>query len=212
MSILKLLTSFNVWRKEMKNETDEVIRTFIAVELPKEINDSLQKLQSDLKDSMPDARWVKYGNIHLTLKFLGDTKVSKLESIGKIIQEIADKYSPFTISLAGIGAFPNSRKPSVIWTSIDKGKDEISRLANEMESAMEKLGFPKEKRSFKPHLTIGRVKEINHPSEMMKALENPNVGEIGEFTVDRVKFIRSQLNPNGSIYTTLTEGTLSFSH
>ncbi len=196
----------------MKNEVDEVIRTFIAVELPKQINDSIQKLQNDLKDSMLDARWVKYGNIHLTLKFLGDTKATKLELIGTVIQEIARKYSPFTISLAGIGAFPNSRKPSVIWTGIDKGKDEISKLANEIESAMEKLGFPKENRPFKPHLTIGRVREINHPSEMIKALENPNVGEIGEFTVDRIDFIKSQLNPKGSIYTTLAEGMFGFSH
>jgi len=190
----------------MKKGSDEVIRTFIAIELPKEIHDNLQKLQNDLKDSMSDVRWVKYGNVHLTLKFLGDTKVSKLESIGKTIQNIADKYSPFIISLAGIGAFPNSHKPSVVWTSIEKGKDEISKLANEIESAMEKLGFPREKRSFKPHLTIGRVREIKHPSAMMNALENPNVGEIGEFMVDRVKFIKSQLDPGGSIYTTLSEG------
>jgi RNA 2',3'-cyclic 3'-phosphodiesterase len=196
----------------MKNEADEVIRTFIAVELPKEINDSIQRLQNDLKDSMSDARWVKYGNIHLTLKFLGDTKVTKLELIGTVIQEIARKYSPFIISLAGIGAFPNSRKPSVIWTGIDKGKDEISKLANEIESAMGKLGFPKENRPFNPHLTIGRVREINHPSEMTKALENPNVGEIGEFTVDKINFIKSQLDPKGSIYTTLAEGMFGFSH
>lgn len=196
----------------MKNEANETIRTFIAIELPKEINDNLQKLQNDMKDSMPDARWTKYGNIHLTLKFLGDTNVTKLELIGTIIQEIARKYSPFIISLKGIGAFPNSRKPSVIWTGIDKGKDEISKLANEIESAMEKLGFPRENRSFNPHLTIGRVRELNHPSEMMQALENPTVGEVGEFTVDRVNFIKSELNPKGSIYTILAEGMFGFRH
>lgn len=189
----------------MKKDSDEVIRAFIAVELPEEIHKNLKKLQNDMKDSMPDVRWTKYGNIHLTLKFLGDTKVSKIEAINKAIQDITDRFSPYVVSLAGIGAFPNSRKPSVVWTGIKKGADEMIRLVNEVESSMEKFGFPREKRPFRPHLTIGRVREINHPSAMTKALENPTVGEIGEFTVDKVSLIKSQLDPAGSIYTTLSE-------
>lgn len=190
----------------MRKGSDEVIRAFIAIELTEEIHNNLKKLQESLKDTMPDVRWVKYGNVHLTLKFLGDTKVSMLDAIGKAIQSIADKHSSFTISLAGLGAFPNSRKPSVIWTSIENGKEEVAKLAMEVELAMERFGFPKEKRAFKPHLTIGRVREIKHPSEMTKALENPNVGEIGEFNADRISLIKSQLDPSGSIYTTLSEG------
>jgi len=189
----------------MKKDTDELIRTFIAVELPEEISKNLLKLQNDMKSSMPDVRWTKYGNIHLTLKFLGDTKISKIEAISKALQGIADEFSPFVISLAGIGAFPNSKKPSVVWTGIEKGANETVRLANDIESSMEKFGFPKEKRSFKPHLTIGRVREINYPSAMMKALENPGIGEIGEFTVDGIRLIKSQLDPAGSIYTMLAE-------
>lgn len=190
----------------MKKGSDEVIRAFIAIELTEDIHNNLRKLQDSLKNSMPDVRWVKYGNVHLTLKFLGDTKVSMLDAIGKTIQSIADKHSSFTISLAGLGAFPNPRKPSVIWTSIDKGKEEVAKLAIEVESAMEQFGFSREKRTFKPHLTIGRVREIKHPLEMTKALENPNVGEIGEFIADRISLIKSQLDPGGSIYTTLSEG------
>jgi len=189
----------------MKKDSDEAVRTFIAVELPEEIHKNLHKLQNDMKDSMPDVRWTKYGNIHLTLKFLGDTNVSKIKAISKAIQDVADEFSPFIISLAGIGAFPNSRKPSVVWTGIKKGADEMIRLASSVENAVEKFGFPREKRPFRPHLTIGRVREINHPAVMMKALENPTVGEIGEFTVEKVSLIKSQLDPAGSIYTTLSE-------
>jgi 2'-5' RNA ligase len=188
----------------MKN-TDEVIRTFIAVELPKEINEGIKRVQDELKDSMRDVRWTKYGNVHLTVKFLGDTKVAKIDAIGKAIQGIADGFSPFVISLAGIGAFPNSRKPSVVWTGIQKGADEITKIADQIETSMAKFGFPREKRSFKPHLTIGRVREINNPSALQDALENSNVGEIGEFTVDKINLIKSQLDPAGSIYTTLSE-------
>jgi 2'-5' RNA ligase len=189
------------------NKNDELIRAFIAIELPEEIHEGLKKLQNELKDRMRDVRWTKYGNVHLTLKFLGDTETKKIDAIGKTLQDIADSFSPFVISLAGIGAFPNSRKPSVIWTGINKGINETISLANQIEKAMEKFGFEREKRSFKPHLTIGRVREIKYPSELKATLDNSNIGEIGKFTADRISLIKSQLDPAGSIYTTLFEAS-----
>jgi len=193
---------------EIMKNNDEIIRAFIAIELPKEIHGSLKKTQDELKNSMSDVRWTKYGNIHLTLKFLGDTKSAKIDAIGKAIQNIADEFSPFIIGLSGIGAFPNTHKPSIIWTGIHKGADEISKMAYQIENAMEKLGFPKEKRSFKPHLTIGRVREIKYPLELKNSLENSNISEIGEFVVHHISLIKSQLDPAGSIYTTLYDALL----
>lgn len=189
------------------NKNDELIRAFIAIELPEEIHEGLKKLQNELKDRMRDVRWTKYENVHLTLKFLGDTETKKIDAIGKALQDIADSFSPFVISLAGIGAFPNSRKPSVIWTGINKGINETISLANQIEKAMEKFGFEREKRSFKPHLTIGRVREIKYPSELKATLDNSNIGEIGKFTADRISLKKSQLDPAGSIYTTLFEAS-----
>ncbi|MGQ9608202.1 MAG: RNA 2',3'-cyclic phosphodiesterase [bacterium] len=189
-------------------KSKEALRSFIAVELPNEIHDNLQKLQNNLKDSMPDVRWVKYGNIHLTLKFLGDVEVSKIEKISKSIQYVADEFSPFTISLAHIGAFPNFRKPSIIWTGVEEGAEKIVEIVEHIESSMEKLGFAREKRPFRPHLTIGRVRELKHPAIMAKSLENSEIGEIGKFMVEKLSLIKSQLDPSGSIYTTLSEALL----
>lgn len=189
-------------------KSKEALRSFIAVELPNEIHDSLQKLQNNLKDSMPDVRWVKYGNIHLTLKFLGDVEVSKIEKISKSIQYVADEFSPFTMSLAHIGAFPNFRKPSIIWTGVEEGAEKIIEIVEQIESSMEKLGFAREKRPFKPHLTIGRIRELKHPTIMAKSLENNEIGEIGKFMVEKLSLIKSQLDPSGSIYTTLSEALL----
>jgi len=188
-------------------KNDEVIRAFIAIDLPKEIHESIKKAQNYLKDSMRDVRWTKYGNVHLTLKFLGDTEAKKINAISKALQDIADDFSPFVISLEGIGAFPNTHKPSVVWTGIQKGAEETIKLAKLIDSSMGKFDFQREKRAFKPHLTIGRVREIKHPSELKEALDNPNVGEIGEFTVDKISLIKSQLDPAGSIYTTLSEAS-----
>lgn len=189
-------------------KSKETLRTFIAVELPNDIHDSLQKLKNNIKDSMPDVRWTKYGNVHLTLKFLGDIEPSKVDMISVSIQNVANEFSPFTMSLARIGAFPNSRKPSIIWVGIEEGSGEVIQIANRIESSMEKLGFAKEKRPFRPHLTIGRVRELKHPSIMAKSLESNEIGEIGRFRVEKLSFIKSQLDPSGSIYTTLSEALL----
>jgi 2'-5' RNA ligase len=193
----------------MKKAQKETIRTFIAVELPQEIHDKLKQLQDDLKASMPDVRWTKYGNVHLTLKFLGDVQISRIDAISETLRGIARQFSPFTISLTGIGAFPNSRRPRVVWVGLEKGGDKLIKIAESIEASMRKLGFPREKRKFSPHLTVGRVRRLTNPSAMTQALERSVVGKIGEFVVQRVSLIRSQLDPAGSIYTILTEAPFS---
>jgi len=192
----------------MNRTSRETIRTFIAVELPQEIQDRLGQLQSDFKVSMPDVRWTKYGNIHLTLKFLGDVPLSKIDKIGEALREVAAKFPAFTMSLADIGAFPNSRKPRIVWVGVQKGVDELKEIAKAIDSSMKRLGFPPEKRRFSPHLTVGRIRHLKNPTAMTEALDKSAVGELGKFTVERISLIKSQLDPAGSIYTTIKEARL----
>jgi len=192
----------------MKKTPKETIRTFIAVELPQEIQDRLQQLQDDLGASMPDVRWTKRGNVHLTLKFFGDVQVSRIGAISEALKDIARQFSPFTMNLAGIGAFPNSRKPRIVWVGIEKGAGSLIEIANLIEASMGKLGFPREGRPFRPHLTVGRIRHLTNPAAMTEALERSEVGELGEFIVERICLIKSQLDPAGSIYTTLAEAPL----
>ena len=189
----------------MKKTPKETIRTFIAVELPQEIHDRLQKLRVHFGASMRDVRWTKHGNVHVTLKFLGDVQVSRIDAISEALRDIAHQFSPFTMSLAGIGAFPNSRKPRIVWVGIEKGANSLIEMAKLIETSMKRLGFPLEKRPFRPHLTVGRVRRLTDPARMTEALERSEVGELGEFIVERVNLIKSQLDPAGSIYTTLVE-------
>jgi 2'-5' RNA ligase len=192
----------------MKESTKETIRTFVAVELPQEIRDRLQQLQDDLRASMPDVRWTKRGNVHLTLKFLGDVQVSRVDAITKALRDIARQFSPFAMSLAGIGAFPNPRRPRIVWVGIEKGADRLIEIAKLTEASMKRLGFPRERRPFRPHLTVGRIRHLTDPAGMTEALERSEVGELGEFIVEKVSLIKSQLDPAGSIYTTLAEAAL----
>ena len=168
----------------------------------------MKQLQDILRGSMPDVRWIKHGNIHLTLKFLGDVSVSRIDAIGKALEDITCQFPPFAVRLAGIGAFPNSRKPRIIWVGMEKGAEELVQMARQIEGSMKRLGFPREKRPFRPHLTVGRIRNLKHPTTMTEALERSEVGELGEFTVQRVSLIKSQLDPAGSIYTTLSEALL----
>ena len=189
----------------MKKNSKETIRIFVAMELPQEIQDTLQQLQSDLRASMPDVRWTKRGNIHLTLKFLGDVQVSRIDKISDSLRDIACQFSPFVVSLSGIGAFPNSRKPRIVWVGMEKGANRLIEAANLIEEAMKRLGFPREKRPFRPHLTVGRIRHLKNPVAMTEALERSRIGELGQFTVQQISLIKSQLDPAGSIYTTLAE-------
>lgn len=186
----------------------ETIRTFIAVKLPQEIHDNLKQLQDVLRASMPDVRWTKAGNIHLTLKFLGDVETSQIDAISEALRDIASHLSPFAVSLAGVGAFPNSRKPRIVWIGLGKGVNELVEMAKQIEGSMKKLGFQREKHPFRPHLTVGRIRRLEHPVIMTEALERSDVGELGEFTVQQMSLIKSQLDPAGSIYTTLFEAPL----
>ena len=192
----------------MKKTSKEMIRTFIAVELPQEIQDRLRQLQDNLRASMPDVRWTKHGNIHLTLNFLGDMPISRIDEISKALRNITSQFSPFAISLAGIGAFPNSRQPRIVWVGIEKGAERLTEIAKLIETSMKSLGFPREKRPFSPHLTVGRIRRLTKPAIMTESLERSEVGEIGEFVINRISFIKSQLDPSGSIYTTLAEAPL----
>ena len=110
----------------MKKKSRETIRTFISVELPQEIHDKLRQTQDHLRASMPDVRWTKSSNIHLTLKFLGDVEISRIDAINKALTDIAGRFPPFTMTLTGLGAFPNSRKPRPI-ISASRSTVRISR-------------------------------------------------------------------------------------
>ena len=132
----------------MRKTPKETIRTFIAVELPREIQERLRQLQGDFGTSLPDVRWTRYGNIHLTLKFLGDVEVSRVDKIRDSLIDVARQFSSFKMNLAGMGAFPNSRKPRIVWVGVEKGADRLVEIARSIESSMEKLGFQREKRPF----------------------------------------------------------------
>lgn len=190
------------------------MRTFIAIELPKEIKGSLSEVQDKLKTSGADVKWVNPQNIHLTLKFLGEIDDKNLGKITQILEEITQDKNPYPLRLSSIGAFPKINFPRVIWVGIDKGGTETKEIANALEENVAKIGIPKEDRPFSCHITLGRVKSALNREGLVENLNNlTNYAEKLnlEFPVTKIILFKSTLTPKGPIYEALKEASLKTS-
>lgn len=182
---------------------EQSIRTFIAIELNKETHSELSLLQAALKKSDADVKWAEPELIHLTLKFLGYIGDAKVKEVQKILSEVIKNLKPFVLSLKGIGAFPKLDYPRVIWVGVDEGKDEASQLARDLEDKLEKIGILKEDREFHPHITLGRVKSPKNKDRLKSIIETTKFEPSSKIAVDHLTLFKSQLTPQGPIYTPL---------
>jgi 2'-5' RNA ligase len=134
------------------------IRSFIAVPVPEHITDHLARLHESVPHAAGKIRWVKATAMHLTCIFLGDIEAGQVDPIAEALETVSRAVSPFVTNLDGVGAFPNFRRPRVVWVGFDQGEDEIKELKLRIDEALQPLGIEPERRAFHPHLTLGRVK------------------------------------------------------
>jgi len=179
------------------------IRTFIAIELPETIITAISKIQEGVKSYGFNIRWVRPENIHLTLKFLGDTKEDETDKIAKVIFESVKKYSPLSLFAKGIGVFPGIKRPRVIWVGMSGHLNPLFKLQKKLENGIEMLGFKKEKRPFRAHLTLGRIKDRIDPKRFGDTLRAFGGFESETFYADKVILYKSELKPTGAVYTQL---------
>jgi 2'-5' RNA ligase len=181
------------------------MRLFIAIVLSEPIREALAQAQAHLKYAGADVKWVAKDNIHLTLKFLGEVPEGKLQQIKDALDEIGKSFTPFEISLAGLGAFPNISSPRVIWVGLDKGAAESADVAARVDEAMEGLGFAKEPRPFAAHLTIGRVRSLKNKEALKEKITGYGLRVTGYETIYSIALFQSTLTPKGPLYTRLHE-------
>jgi RNA 2',3'-cyclic 3'-phosphodiesterase len=186
----------------------EAIRTFIAIELTPQLQRALAETQARFKrdPSARSVRWVAPENIHVTLKFLGDVDQARMAELQEAIASVCLTTRPFAITLGSAGAFPNLRRPNVVWVGAHGQIDRVSQLAQEIDDACAELGFSREERPFTPHLTLGRVKREASPADRQQIgalIGKSPVGELGELQVGQVSVMKSELKPGGSVYTRL---------
>jgi len=179
------------------------IRSFIAIELGDKEKRSLELIQNKLKRELTAVRWVKPHTIHLTLKFLGYIEESQIARIKEIIDTAAKNCRSFQMRLSGIGAFPNARNPRVIWIGVCEESGILKILTEELDRLLAGIGIEPEDRAFSPHLTLGRVKERGGRDIFSDVLTLFKAEEAGEMRVDKISLMRSDLTPQGPIYSTL---------
>jgi 2'-5' RNA ligase len=178
------------------------IRTFIAVDIGP--LDHLVKFEQEIKESGAEVKLVEPENIHITLKFLGDTNEELVPDINNIINDAIKDIKPFKLHFKDTGAFPHLNYLKVLWVGIaDPGP--LPEIAKKLDVGLKKLGFKSEKRGFKPHITLGRIKSRKGKEALKKLLIKNKDREFGELEVTAITYKKSVLGPSGPIYYTIGE-------
>ena len=189
---------------------EDSIRAFLAIELGRDVRASLAALIEGLKESSPRVSWVNSQNLHLTLRFLGEIRHTSLDNL---VQELAGplhEVDSFKVCVQGIGAFPNTRKPSVIWAGVSSPPEALYDAQAITESAARSIGLEPDERRFSPHITLGRIRNHRRPAKIFDGKEYDAEFHAGEFTVQAVSLFSSELTPNGAIHRKLKEFRLKW--
>ena len=189
-------------------------RVFAALELPSELQQQLARLQEALKAAVPprSVRWVRPEGIHLTLKFYGDIDPAVLPDLQAGLGRAAALVAPMQLTVAGVGAFPNAARPTVIWAGVSGQMEPLQRLQAAVEREAAPLGFSPEARGYTPHLTLGRVNAGPGGGEgrgLTQALTAERERQMGSFKPDHLSLMNSELRPGGSVYTELYRASLA---
>jgi 2'-5' RNA ligase len=178
------------------------IRSFLAFELPPEIKKKILLVSEDLRRSGLNAKWVKVDNIHLTVVFMGDIKEEVIQAIKEEVKTVCLGFPPFKISLDGIGVFPNTRRPRVLWLGLEGEIERISSLRDGLQEHLKPFGIKEEKRPFKPHLTLGRFRKQNRGGSQLDEIINRYRELEGPLCrVEELIMFKSELRSQGAIYT-----------
>ncbi|MGO9571097.1 MAG: RNA 2',3'-cyclic phosphodiesterase [Desulfomonilaceae bacterium] len=181
-------------------KTGEEVRAFIAIELPESVKSFLTKISTELKKCGGHVRWVRPEGIHLTLKFLGSVPSDLVPRIQEAALPLFKEQKPAQLHVSRLGAFPNLMRPRVVWAGLEDPTGALPPLVDRLETALEPLGFPKEKRPFNPHLTLGRFKSNEGSSELVEAIRD-KMDIVGpSFVADHAVIFESVLKPSGAEY------------
>ena len=185
----------------------ESIRTFIALELPAGLKAGLARMQKTFMQSTGGVKWVRPESIHLTLTFLGATSMEQVDTVCGVLDHLTRNAAPFSFDVTGVGAFPNSRNPKVIWAGMQV-EDRLNAFHQNLETALAAMGFAAEDRPFAPHLTLGRLRDGLARKDIAGLIEQFSSERFGRFEADHIIFFKSELKPSGPVYTALKDITL----
>jgi 2'-5' RNA ligase len=189
----------------MTTQPEKMIRTFVAIDIPEEIKDSMEKIQFRLRSSLKEGmiRWTKPNSVHLTLKFFGSISDRDIEHITGLLKDSVKGFKPFTLTAEKVGVFPNARQPRVLWLGLTDGENSLMPLQKQIDDDLHGIGFPREERPFRPHLTLGRTKAHRGIEGLSVVLEEFKDYQAGIMPAAGLTLYRSDLRPEGPKYTRL---------
>jgi len=191
----------------------DTLRTFIAVDFPIEIKAKIEEITTYFRTQLPSnvIKWVDANNMHLTLKFMGETTANQLEPIKRAMQQVVTTFPIFEIAIENLGMYPNAKKPRVIWLGIS-GEENLISLHKKLDLALKEIGIQPERRPFSPHLTVGRVRRSVDPESVIivgKTLSEFKVSTLGRVKINELIYYQSELTPQGPNYTILQSTPLN---
>ncbi len=184
-------------------------RLFIAVDLSREARLLSAAFTRGLQERYPASsiRWELPDKHHITLKFLDSVPETEVPDVRQAIENVGKVTPPFEMTLEGTGIFPDAKRPRVIWLGVSTGRSELARIVKNLDSALSTLSFPKEKRAFHPHCTIGRIKHFGDARRAVGQAVASSFGPV-TWTVEEITLYESILSPTGSTYRPVDRATL----
>ncbi len=182
----------------------EPVRSFIAFDIEnKTVLDRIAEVQRALIKTGADLKLVEPVNIHITLRFLGNISLNIVEKVFEVMKRV--QFKPFDVRIQGVGVFPNTRFPRVLWAGITEGSLQLRGIFSQLEPSLEGLGLAPDRKGFSPHLTIARIKSGRNKAELLRFLEKNVKYDFGIVKAECLRLKRSELTPKGPIYSTLRE-------
>ena len=182
--------------------TEKLLRTFLAVPVPREVSSKKNMLYSTLENVDGDINWVKNAQLHLTMKFLGHTPESAINDVIDHIEKITPNMNPFDLKIEETGCFPVPTRPRILWLGLKGNLDLLKSMVESIENVLEPLGFPKDSRDILPHITLARIKYPQKHTPNVDPFLKSSYDPI-DFPVDRMQFFSSELLPSGAVHTIL---------
>jgi 2'-5' RNA ligase len=183
---------------------EKKIRSFLALDPPEEVLREIGAVQNRLRKLIEgDIRWVRPEGIHLTLKFFGDVSGDDVANIATVVEKDAEGERPFSLAIGGAGVFPDPHRPRVLWLGMNGDVERLLVFQKGLEQTLHEIGFPREERPFRPHLTLGRIKTSRGLIGLVRALEKGEEYTAGRFIASGLSLMQSELTPRGAIYTKL---------
>jgi 2'-5' RNA ligase len=177
------------------------VRLFVAIQIPEDIRSTIASLLQEFHTIAPQIKWIRANNLHITLKFLGETEPRRLSPIQESLASIHTK-NPVAMDFSGLGFFPNTKRPNILWVGIQSSPN-LQTVVAEIENQMHGLGYPKEDRVFTPHLTLARLDKAALAKSLTDAIAHNTLRQFGNFTARQFHLIESKLKSTGAEYTTV---------